>query len=101
MIYFFPFVDLARNSTLSLLIQKNLPLPRIVQLCKEYGFSKQESDLFQLMVVIQGSNNSHVLNSMSEEDFLRKVKLSIFVTPRIHSLNVYVCVFIDDGISTH
>jgi hypothetical protein len=53
---------------------KNLvPLPRMVELCRAYHFSQKEMDLFQMMVVSQGSNNSIILNSMLEEDYLRKM----------------------------
>jgi hypothetical protein len=48
-------------------------IPRIVRLCEKYKFSERESNLFHLMAVSQGSNNSHVLNTMIEEDYIKKV----------------------------
>ena len=38
-------------------------LPRIVELCDRYNFSHSEREIFHLMVVVQGSSNSHVLVS--------------------------------------
>ena len=38
-------------------------LPRIVELCNRYNFSHSEREIFHLMVVVQGSSNSHVLVS--------------------------------------
>eukprot|EP01038_Epipyxis_sp_PR26KG_P008133 gene8133-11011_t len=55
------------------LSRNNNSVPRIVQLCEKYKFSKGESEIFHLMTVIQGSNDSHVLNTMIEEDYLRKI----------------------------
>jgi hypothetical protein len=48
-------------------------IPRIVQLCEKYKFSIRESDLFHLMTVCQGSNDPHVLNTLIEEDYIRRV----------------------------
>lgn len=62
------------------------PIPRIVHLAREYGFSSRECDLFNLMVVAQGSNNAHVLNSLTEEDYMRKVSF-IFVDILCFSAN--------------
>ena len=63
--------------------KQSKPLPRIVLLIKEYGFSARETDLFQLMVVAQGSNNTHVLNSLTEEDYMRKVRLDSLSLPTL------------------
>lgn len=49
------------------------PIPRILRLCEKYDFSHREGVLFQLMAVSQGSNDPHVLNSLIEEDYLRRV----------------------------
>lgn len=54
-------------------MQKSVPFPRIVVLCQQYHFQPKEADLFHLMVVAQGSNNPAVLNTMLEEDYLRKM----------------------------
>jgi hypothetical protein len=47
--------------------------PRIIQLCDKYMFSTSESDILHLMVVVQGSVNPHVLNTLIEEDYLRRI----------------------------
>ena len=38
-------------------------LPRILELCNRYRFSASEREMFHLMVVVQGSCDSHVLVS--------------------------------------
>eukprot|EP01035_Chromulina_nebulosa_P008971 gene8971-12121_t len=50
-----------------------ISIPRIIRLCEKYRFSQGESDLFHLMTVSQGSNNPHVLNTLIEEDCLRRM----------------------------
>ena len=40
-----------------------LVLPRILELCNRYKLSESEREMFHLMVVVQGSSDSHVLVS--------------------------------------
>ena len=47
--------------------------PRMLRLCRSYEFSEREVDLFQLIVVVQGSQSSHVLNALIDEDYLRRI----------------------------
>ena len=47
--------------------------PRILRLCRSYELTEAEVDLFHLIVVVQGSQNSHVLNALIEEDYLRRI----------------------------
>lgn len=56
-------------------------MPRIVQLCEKYQLTRREFDIFHLMNVIQGSNDSHVLNTLIEEDYLRKVSTWLSIDP--------------------
>lgn len=49
----------ATTSTSS--VKRSHPLPRILNLCQRYNFTANESEIFHLMVVVQGSSNSHVL----------------------------------------
>jgi hypothetical protein len=58
-------------------VEQSVQLPRIVSLCQQYHFSFRETDLFHLMAVIQGSNNTAVLNTLLEEDYMRKVRTNI------------------------
>lgn len=44
-------------------------LPRIVELCNRYNFSHSEREIFHLMVVVQGSCDSHVLVSQIQQRF--------------------------------
>lgn len=47
--------------------------PRMLRLCQSYEFSEREVDLFQLIVVVQGSQNNHILNALIDEDYLRRI----------------------------
>lgn len=47
--------------------------PRILQLCSRFQFSEAEKNILHLMVVVQGSTNPHVLNTLIEEDYLRRI----------------------------
>ena len=38
-----------------------LVLPRILEMCNRYKLSESEREMFHLMVVVQGSSDSHVL----------------------------------------
>jgi hypothetical protein len=40
--------------------------PRILRLCRAYGLSAKEREVFHLMIILQGSTDFHVLNSMVE-----------------------------------
>lgn len=48
-------------------------LPRIIRLCEKYQFNESETDIFHLMVTVQGSVNHHVLNTLLEEDYLKRI----------------------------
>ena len=48
-------------------------LPRIIRLCEKYQFNEAETDIFHLMVTVQGSVNHHVLNTLLEEDYLKRI----------------------------
>lgn len=61
--------------------QRSLSLPRIVTLCQRYALSHRETEMFQLMVVAQGSSNSAVLNNLLEEDLLRKASAQHLCCP--------------------
>ena len=48
-------------------------LPRILQFCNKLALLPKEVDLIHLMIITQGSSNSYVLNTLIEEDYLRRI----------------------------
>jgi hypothetical protein len=48
-------------------------LPRILQLCSKFKLEENETELFHVMAILQGSNERAVLDSLLDEDTARRV----------------------------
>lgn len=72
--------------------QKEESKPRLLKLCEAYKLTQPESDLLHLAVIMQGSNNSQVLNSLVELDYMRKVRFASisFANPMSHPFSEHV-----------
>mmetsp|Transcript_10019 Transcript_10019/g.15147 ORF Transcript_10019/g.15147 Transcript_10019/m.15147 type:complete len:1253 (+) Transcript_10019:82-3840(+) len=51
----------------------NAFMPRILKLCEAYRLTPAETTLMHLMVVVQGSTNPYVVNSLIEEDYFKRI----------------------------